>query len=300
MATANSAPLMAIAKRPAPLPQRQRSARPARILAWLLVGATWAAVGCASPGRRSFMSSCGVSSECQSDLCWQGFCSSACTSSEQCGSAGVCTAAHCSPRPSSDTQSAADGTAQDTTDASAAGSKLVFVTSLQYTAGLGGLAGADAKCQSLATAAQRQGTFKAWLSDSKSSPASRFSEACKGGGPFVLADGTLVAADWGQLTSGKLLHAISLTEKGTAPPTGKACGDGKGTGIWTGTLNNGAIDTTHIAGECADWTTSAMTYSGQMVWGNPASTQSWSSDSNCSLFGATICSRSASLFCFEQ
>src|SRR5207248_2675590 len=43
--------------------------------------------------------------------------------------------------------------------------KRVFVTSVMYDGNLGGLAGADAKCQARATAASLSGTYKAWLSD---------------------------------------------------------------------------------------------------------------------------------------
>src|SRR5262245_56445509 len=41
----------------------------------------------------------------------------------------------------------------------------VFTTSLKYPAALGGLTGADAKCNAAAQAAGLPGTYKAWLSD---------------------------------------------------------------------------------------------------------------------------------------
>lgn len=43
--------------------------------------------------------------------------------------------------------------------------KRIFVTSIGYDGNLGGEAGADAKCQTRADAANRGGTFKAWLLD---------------------------------------------------------------------------------------------------------------------------------------
>jgi hypothetical protein len=52
--------------------------------------------------------------------------------------------------------------------------KRVFVSSQNGNGNMGGLAGADATCQSEADAAQLTGTFKAWLSDSTASPATRF------------------------------------------------------------------------------------------------------------------------------
>src|SRR5438045_3087614 len=42
--------------------------------------------------------------------------------------------------------------------------KLVFVTSTAYVGNLGGLQGADMKCQARAAAGRLRGTFLAWLS----------------------------------------------------------------------------------------------------------------------------------------
>jgi hypothetical protein len=57
------------------------------------------------------------------------------------------------------------------------GGRLVFVSSGIYAATLGGLSGADATCNSLAASAGLPGTYKAWLSDSASSPSTRFTQA---------------------------------------------------------------------------------------------------------------------------
>ena len=51
---------------------------------------------------------------------------------------------------------------------------------------------------------------------STTSPDSRFS---RGVGPYVLVDGTIVANNWSDLTSGTLRHAIDETETGRPPPT---------------------------------------------------------------------------------
>lgn len=134
------------------------------------------------------------------------------------------------PRPTglaADATASADAGPSDTNAPVVAGTKLAFVTSKIFTAALGGLAGADTKCQALATAAQRSGTFKAWLSDASGSPVTRFSAGCKAGGPFVLVDGTVIAKDWAGLTSGSLLKPLALTEFGTPPPAGNACQDHK-------------------------------------------------------------------------
>ena len=92
----------------------------------------------------------------------------------------------------------------------------VFVTSTSYDGNLGGLAGADAKCQDQADAAGLTGTFKAWLSDAKGSPSTRFTRSA--GAPYVLVDGTVIADNYAGLTSGSLEHPINQTETGGAPP----------------------------------------------------------------------------------
>jgi len=107
----------------------------------------------------------------------------------------------------------------------------VFVTSATYNGNLGGLAGADAKCQSLAAAANLAGTYKAWLSDATgSSPSNRFTH---NPGPYVLVDGTTIAVDWADLTNGGILVPINMTESGatlTFPPAEN---------VWTGTRPDG-------------------------------------------------------------
>ena len=49
-----------------------------------------------------------------------------------------------------------------------------FVTSQQNSGNLGGLAGADAKCQSRANTGGLPGSYGAWLSTGQGSPQSRF------------------------------------------------------------------------------------------------------------------------------
>src|SRR4029077_17175057 len=67
---------------------------------------------------------------------------------------------------------------------------IVFVSSATYGGGnLGGLTGADPKCQSLATAAVLPGTYKAWLSDDTTSAASRLTHSTN---PYVLVDGKTI------------------------------------------------------------------------------------------------------------
>jgi Protein of unknown function (DUF1554) len=66
------------------------------------------------------------------------------------------------------------------------GSCTVFVTSQGFNGNLGGLAGADTKCQALADTAGLGGTYKAWLSDSTTDARNRLTQATV---PYRLVDG---------------------------------------------------------------------------------------------------------------
>ena len=92
-----------------------------------------------------------------------------------------------------------------------------FVTSANPGKGgnLGGLAGADAHCQSLAAAVGAGGkTWRAYLSTSTVDAKSRI-----GNGPWNNSKGELIAQNVADLHSAnnKLTAATALTEKGTAP-----------------------------------------------------------------------------------
>ncbi|MEZ4449716.1 MAG: hypothetical protein R3B09_09560 [Nannocystaceae bacterium] len=111
---------------------------------------------------------------------------------------------------------------------------LVFVSSEQVTGALGGLVGADAKCDAWAKAAglvQLEGQgFMAWLSDAQDSPATRFTHSTK---RYMLVDGTEIAKNWEELADGDLAEAIALTEYGLPP--------GTNTQVWTATTVTGKL-----------------------------------------------------------
>jgi hypothetical protein len=121
-------------------------------------------------------------------------------------------------------------------------SRRVFVSTQMFTGNLGGTSGADATCQSIANAAQLGGSWKAWVSDSTTSPSTRFTHASVG---YRLLDGTLLANDWSGLVSGALDHAIDLTEQR---------GAAAGSEVWTGTLESGVAIGTNV---CGGFTSSA-------------------------------------------
>jgi hypothetical protein len=197
------------------------------------------------------------------------------------------------PDTGTDTGGLDTGTTDTGTDAVVTGDKRVFVSSMTYTGDLGGVGGADAKCQSLAVAAGLTGAYMAWLSDATSSAASRLTHST---GKYVLVDNTTVATSWTALTTVNLLHAIDMTEsKGTAPLGTTTCGPG-GTGgkvVWSDTLASGATSTP--TGNCGNWGSTAATSAN---WGFSDKVDSnWSQ--GCSGGGA-VCVWKAALYCFEQ
>jgi hypothetical protein len=172
-------------------------------------------------------------------------------------------------------------------------SKRVFVTSVLYNGNLGGLDGADMKCQTLAMAAGLPGTYRAWLSDFDHSPSTRFSKA---GGPYILVDGSIIANNWTALVSGSALRrAIDLTDTGGAPPaTGKTCGN-VNRSVWTNTRDDGTLANPSYT--CSDWTSSTGTAS---WWGRSDHQSSWTlacSGGNSAEIG---CGSTSSLYCFQQ
>ena len=165
--------------------------------------------------------------------------------------------------------------------------KKVFVTSTVYTGSLGGLEGADAKCQSHAEAAGLTGTFMAWLSSSSESPSTRFIRSDK---PYVLVDGTVVANDWADLTDQSLANGITLTEEGNPVAKTSFC-TANTTMVWSGTSAQGTA-LGSASNRCSDWTST----SGGSRWGHTEKTDRFWSEW-CS---GGSCNWEAPIYCFEQ
>jgi hypothetical protein len=173
---------------------------------------------------------------------------------------------------------------------------VVFVTSTTYNANLGGLKGADTKCQTVASAAQLDGTFKAWLSDSTTNASDRLTHATV---PYVRVDGTHVAENWTDLTDGTLAAPMVITEQGQTDTTGRA---------WTGTDESGGSEgeacegTLHI-----DWTFGGAG-SGDNILGVMGQTTAtdchWTRDApeGCGSPAVTYsrCDTLGALYCIEQ
>ncbi|MDC0667068.1 hypothetical protein [Nannocystis radixulma] len=168
--------------------------------------------------------------------------------------------------------------------------KTVFASSVTYSGNLGGLTGADAKCQSLARAANRPGTYKAWLSDDTGSPSTRMTQSLK---PYTLVGGTVIATNWTDLTDGTLLAPINITETGGPVATATFCGPNPSP-VWSDTTFSGTLLNTDQS--CGNWTGSA---SSEGALGDAtATTTNWTT--SC-FTGPGFCNTAtAPIYCFQQ
>ena len=155
----------------------------------------------------------------------------------------------------------------------------VFVTSETYTGNLGGVTGADEKCQALANEAGLDGTYKAWISGSTVSPSQRFIRSSL---PFYLVDDRKIANNWKDLTSSSLDKPINIDENGVVINDGILR-------VWTNTHPNGNLYTTTKS--CSGWT-SLLDYG---RYGD-----AWSSNSKWSSNDYALCSDPSHLYCFRQ
>lgn len=150
----------------------------------------------------------------------------------------------------------------------------------------GGLAGADATCQSLGTAAGAGGRlWRAYLSTSTVSARDRI-----GAGPWLNFAGEMVAADVTALHANGLQAAQSLTDLGTLVP-------GAEHDIMTGSNSDGNV--IENGKTCEDWTSSSNNFDGWVghVDGQPLE---WSNvhASRCDPDGITANAGAGRLYCF--
>jgi hypothetical protein len=173
----------------------------------------------------------------------------------------------------------------------------VFISSQQWTANLGGTSGADAKCQAAANAVSLGGTWMSWTSTATSDPSTRFVHSLV---PWKLLDGTLIANDWSDLTSGALENPITRDENNnlvtwndtnypTDPYSGIAWTDTSTTGTWSGYT------------DCSDFTdgtsTNAFSSVGYNGYIHPIPSYCWTDAQSTAGYA---CNSVVSLYCFEQ
>jgi hypothetical protein len=171
---------------------------------------------------------------------------------------------------------------------------IVFASNSYYEGGaLGGLAGADSKCQGLALAAGLKGTVRAWLSDATIEATTRFPHWPT---PYVLPDGaTQVAAGWTVLTSGTLEHAIDQNESGGPMTTGNIPLGGYA--VWTNTNPDGTRTSTQ---DCGGWAQTAAGITNGYTGSTSFSTSGWWTKNGSAPYNVLLCKWTARLFCIGQ
>jgi len=166
--------------------------------------------------------------------------------------------------------------------------KRVFVSSAVYTGNLGGLAGADSKCQALADAAMLGGSYKAWMSDEAIPARDRLTHSADS---YVLPSGQEIAANWSALVS-FITHPIDETEgrelPAATPGIGGPCSESPA--VMTGTFGDGTIDQ---ASTCNNWTDDGS--SSLVGIGNTDYASLWTA--HCA---ADWCDIPMHIYCFEQ
>jgi cysteine-rich repeat protein len=178
-----------------------------------------------------------------------------------------------------------DGNDVDTDDCSnlckTVAHRTVFVTSAFFLGDLGGLDGADAECNTIATAVGLAGTYRAWLSDGVDGPATRFDTAFTGIYELNDKDRTKVAVGgWEKLTQDPLLHAIDIDENGQEYVTG----------VWTNTDQNGMPH--NVNETCSEW---SGVDSNASVGNSSAVDGKWTFE-----YDSQSCASGFSLYCFQD
>lgn len=168
--------------------------------------------------------------------------------------------------------------------------KRVFLASGLFTgAQIGGLTGADTKCQAEADAAQLGGTYKAWLSDLTGSPSTRFTRSLIA--PYVRTDGLVLAQNWDDLTDGQLGGPINRNAMNQTQPGAAIC-DANGVWAVTNTTSDGRIISDQLS--CNNWTVNT---GGIAAGRQDQSSSSWTF--SCS-GGVDFCAKPMNFYCFEQ
>lgn len=174
--------------------------------------------------------------------------------------------------------------------------RLVFVTAAPTSAKIGGLAQADATCQTAALAAglDNSSGFIAWLSDVDDAAADRLAGgANEPERPFVQRNGVPIADDLDALLDDGPQGGIVVTETG-APLLSVR--------VWTNTDLHGEVF--DAATSCGGWTSSSAELFGRagMNWvseGNAALHAAWLIQGGWTSFSTEVCNLKAHLYCFE-
>jgi hypothetical protein len=184
-------------------------------------------------------------------------------------------------------------------------SALVFLSSFQSDAALGGPRGADQICADIAQAAGLGGYWMSWTSDRCTSPLKRFEKSTV---PYRMLDGTQVSSSWARMTmdppptgEGRLDNSIGVDEFGSvlAPSGPNACasaGPLTGCETWTNTTFDGRV---HINNGCLGLTTNDGTAGGSVAVSATGKTTSIGNGWTAGSFRSCVFDN-LHLYCFEQ
>ena len=160
-------------------------------------------------------------------------------------------------------------------------SKTIFVTSATYNGNLGGISGADDKCQAEADAANVPGIFRAWLSTDITEDIPDRASFIKHDLPYNNVNGDNVANNFDDFLDDDF---NSIIDRVSTP-------DDIGLPIWTGTFFDGS----GLVHNCNGWTDGTVNVPGYL--GNSSGGVGGSFWSGGTFFG---CHSDAHLYCFEQ
>lgn len=129
---------------------------------------------------------------------------------------------------------------------------LIFVSNEDWDGNLGGVSGANQKCQQAANAANLPGIFRAWIAtmegNEEKSPAQDWTELHDFIGNFIRKDGKVVAEGWDGLVSGSLAVPIIYGEDGVDHGIEK---------VWTNVKPTGELaDIDNESASCSAWSMS--------------------------------------------
>ncbi len=164
---------------------------------------------------------------------------------------------------------------------------VMFLTSVKYAgSALGGVAGADAKCQYHAGLAGLHNTYKAWIADgAATAPVSRLNRPTL---PFVRVNGAIVANSWSDLLGGSLINSFSDEAGGSYSEVLVSSVPYVSVAFWSGTSSGFATSAT-----CSGWTPQGGSgFAGRIYFGAPAVLQDGSAQ--------VPCGYALSLLCLEQ
>jgi hypothetical protein len=178
----------------------------------------------------------------------------------------------------SDGNAGADDGGPSTGQPSSSNVKRVFITAATYTGDLGGVDGADAKCNTSAAGALIGGAWRAWISDSTHDAIDRITDV----GPWYLIDGKSKVFNNKANIQTVPLQSVSMTEQGTSFSFSSSLSQTSWAGTHAGTKK---------APFCSDWTdgTASNLASGACIGMNFESVEE-----------NTYCTSEAHLICFEQ